>query len=306
MDKNLIVILGPTASGKTRLAALLAHDREGEIISADSRQVYRGLDIGTGKDYDDYTVDGKKIPYHLIDIVDPAYEFSVFDYQEHFFICFSEILERGNLPVLVGGTGLYLDAILRNYTLKKVPIDPNLRMLLQSEDESSLVKKLEGLNPNLHNSTDRIERERIVRAIEIAQNSNTMHHEEGASDNQDMRPLVIGLRWERSILRQRITKRLEERLAAGLLDEIRTLHDKGICSWEKMNYFGLEYRYISLYLQGVINYADMFAQLNTKIHQFAKRQETWFRRMEKKGIKIHWLDGADYSNLKSLLNQVDV
>lgn len=297
---NLIVLLGPTASGKTKLAALLAKDLGGEIISADSRQVYRGLDIGTGKDLHDYLIDGETVPHHLIDIVDPAYEFSVFDYQERFACCFADITERNHLPIMVGGTGLYIDAVLKGYRMAKVPENSALRAALQEETPEGLIGILKKLNPVLHNTTDLMDRQRLVRAIEIADYS---RRQVGAGEGRLplLDPLVIGLRWERSVLRRRITCRLEERLAGGMIDEVKRLHDQKICSWERMHYFGLEYRYVALYLQGRLSYAEMFQQLNTRIHQFAKRQETWFRRMERQGVKIYWLEDPDHDKLQRLV-----
>jgi len=300
---NLIVILGPTASGKTRLAALLAKELGGEVISADSRQVYRGLDIGTGKDLQDYLVNGEMVPHHLIDVVDPAFEFSVFDYQERFFRSFADITARNYLPIMSGGTGLYIDAVLKGYRMVKVPENANLRAELQGEAVGALIKILQKLNPVLHNTTDLTDKQRLIRAIEIAGYSR-QHAGESAGPLPPLNPLIIGLRWERSVLRRRITSRLRERLAIGMIDEVRMLHDQGICSWEKMNFLGLEYRYIALYLQSRLSYQEMFRELNTRIHQFAKRQETWFRRMERQGAMINWLENPDYAKLHGLVKRL--
>jgi tRNA dimethylallyltransferase len=301
MEINLLVILGPTASGKTRLAAHLAKDLGAEIISADSRQVYRGMDMGTGKDISDYLVEGKQICYHLIDIVDPDYEFNVFDYQRRFFQCFSEIRSRNVLPIMVGGTGLYIDAVLKGYRMHRVPENNELRSELEKEDPDMLIKRLMELNPALHNTTDTLDRRRLIRAIEIA-----VHSRECGKDEEfnfpAVNPFVIGIRRDRSVLRQRITKRLEERLASGMIDEVKNLHNRGI-SWAKLDSFGLEYRYIGLYLQGRLDNEEMCRQLNIRIHQFAKRQETWFRRMERQGVEIHWLDNPDYETLKMLVER---
>lgn len=302
MKINPIVILGPTASGKTRLAARLAKDLRAEIISADSRQVYRGMDMGTGKDLGDYLVEGTAVPYHLIDIVDPGYEFSVFDYQRCFFQCFSEITAKNVLSVVVGGTGLYMNAVLKGYRMLAVPENYDLRAELQGLGADLLIKRLTELNPSLHNTTDLLDRRRLIRAIEISEASKK-HGREDEFNFSPLNPFVIGLHWDRSILRLRITKRLQERLNAGMIEEVKRLHDNGV-SWEKLNSFGLEYRYISLYLDGKLNRQDMFRQLNTKIHQFAKRQETWFRRMERQGIVIHWLENPDYEKLKKLVEPV--
>ena len=300
---NLIVILGPTASGKTKLAAILAKDLGGEIISADSRQVYRGLDIGTGKDLNDYRVNGEMVPHHLIDIVAPADEFSVFDYQERFACCFADITARNHLPIMVGGTGLYIDAVLKGFRMVKVPENAGLRAELQGEELGALIEMLRKLNPVLHNTTDFQDRQRLIRAIEIAEYSR-QHGGAGEGRLPPLNPLIIGLRWERSVLRRRITCRLEERLASGMVDEVRRLHDECICNWERMHFLGLEYRYVALYLQDKLSYQDMFQQLNTRIHQFAKRQETWFRRMEKQGATINWLEYPDYEKLKRLVKRL--
>ena len=303
---NLIVILGPTASGKTRLAALLAGDMQGEIISADSRQVYRGLDIGTGKDLNDYLVNEETVPYHLIDIVDPACEYSVFDYQENFRRCFADITGRNHLPVMAGGTGLYLDAVLRGYRMVKVPENADLRAELQGAKIEVLIRKLKDHNPMPHNTTDFQDRQRLIRAIEIADYSG---RQVGTEESRlpvlnPLSPIIIGLRWERSVLRRRITTRLAERLAGGMIDEVRKLQEQGNCSWEKMHDLGLEYRYVALYLQGRLSYQEMFEQLNIRIHQFAKRQETWFRRMEKQGTLINWLNDPDYEKLQKLVKRL--
>lgn len=297
---NLIVILGPTASGKTQLAARLAKDLRSEIISADSRQVYRGMDIGTGKDLSEYVVDGIVIPCHLIDIVDPSYEFNVFEYQRRFFICFSEISSRGIIPIMAGGTGLYIESVLKGYRMLEVPESPKLREELEKEAMDALVKRLLRLNPASHNTTDLCDRKRLIRAIEIQEFTKAWH---GSSDGAVplIVPLVVGIYWERSILRQRITHRLEERLQSGMIDEVKNLHASGI-QWEKLDFFGLEYRYVGLYLRGILSYKDMFRTLNTRIHQFAKRQETWFRRMEKRGIEIRWINGDDYNSSKKIIH----
>jgi len=303
MTVNLIVILGPTASGKTKMAVRLAKDLGAEIISADSRQVYRGMNIGTGKDISDYVVEGVRVPCHLIDIVDPDYEFSVFEYQRRFFQCFFEITARDVLPVLVGGTGLYVDAVLKRYQMPVVPEDCSLRAELVGEETEILIKRLLALNPALHNTTDLLDRRRLIRAIEIAELSRT----NGAGEQltlPSLNPLVIGLHWDRDVIRRRITSRLRERLKAGMIEEVKNLHDKEGISWEKMNYFGLEYRYIGLFLQGELDYQEMFRQLEIRIHQFAKRQETWFRRMERQGVLIHWLDNPEYGKLKRLVEGV--
>lgn len=282
---NLIVVLGPTASGKTHFGVQLAQHLSGEIISADSRQVFRGMDIGTGKDLTEYG----DTPYHLIDILDSGAEFSVFAFQKLFYQTFEEITDRDKLPLLVGGTGLYLDAALRGYRLVEVPENLELRDQLQEVPLATLQQRLLKLRPQQHNSSDLDDRDRLIRAIEIAEG------ETAASDAQpaaaELKPVIFGIRWDRTVLRQRITTRLKQRLNEGMIEEVERLHSAGV-SWERLDYYGLEYRFIAQHLQGKLNRNDMTQKLNSAIHQFAKRQETWFRRMERQGAEIHWLDGT--------------
>ncbi len=280
---NLLVLLGPTASGKTHLAVQAARRLDGEIISADSRQVYRGLDIGSGKDLEEYGT----IPYHLIDVVDPGYEFSLFDFVQAFGRCFSEISRRGRLPILCGGSGLYLDAVLQRYELVKVSENRALRQKLAPLSLAVLQEQLQSLRPEQHNSTDLEDRSRLIRAIEIAVGED----QSGARPLQlpVLKPRVFGLRWPRQRLRKRITQRLQQRLDQGMIEEVEALHTSGV-AWETLDFYGLEYRFVGQYLQGQLNRNDLFQKLNSAIHQFAKRQETWFRRMERQGVIIHWLD----------------
>jgi len=287
---NLLVVLGPTASGKTGLAVRLARRIGGEILSADSRQVYRGMDLGTGKDLAEYGRSGDLVPFHLIDICDPEEEFSVFTFQELFYPCFREILRRGKIPILTGGTGLYLDSVIRGYRMPAVPENQRLREKLAGEGMESLRRRFRSLCPDVHNTTDLLERERLIRPIEIAEFSR--EHPHAAEPPVPVSPLVIGIRCDRNDLRRKITLRLQSRLEAGMIDEVRRLHDRGI-AWERLESFGLEYRYVSLYLQQKITREEMFQTLKTRIHQFAKRQETWFRGMEKNGVRIRWIEGAD-------------
>ena len=283
MNIDLLVILGPTASGKTRLGVELARRFSGEIISADSRQVYRGMDIGTGKDLAEYGT----VPYHLIDILDPGCEFNLFQFQHRFLQLFSGIRERGHLPFLVGGTGMYLDTALRGYRLREVPESPTLRCELAPLSLDALAERLRQTATRLHNTTDLLDRNRLVRAIEIAE----FERAHTTEPLQEIRTLIFGVRWERHLLRQRITARLGDRLDQGMIEEVARLHEAGI-SWETMEFYGLEYRFVARHLKGELNRNDLFQKLNSAIHDFAKRQETWFRRMEKNGIEIHWLDGA--------------
>lgn len=280
---NLLVILGPTASGKTHLAVQAARQLNGEILSADSRQVYRGLDIGSGKDLAEYGT----TPYHLIDIVDPGSEFSLFDFVQEFKRVYCEVVSRMRLPVLAGGTGLYLDAVLRGYQLVQVGENLSLRQELEQLEVAALVERLRRLRPELHNTTDLTDRERLTRAIEIAEGERQPAAE--AIELPDLSPRVFGLRWQRDRLRQRITLRLRQRLDNGMIEEVESLHAAGV-AWETLDNFGLEYRFVARYLQGMINRNDLFQQLNSAIHQFAKRQDTWFRRMQRQGVDICWLD----------------
>jgi tRNA dimethylallyltransferase len=302
MEKNLIVILGPTASGKTSLAVRLAREFDGEIISADSRQVYRGMDLGTGKDLSEYEMENRAIPYHLINVIDPVEEFNLFEFQRLLVQSFLDITGRKKWPILVGGTGLYLESVVLNYRLRKVGEDRQLRERLAVLDMDALRGLYLSFAGNApHNKTDMTDRSRLVRAIEI------LSHARDASDASDLvaypeiSPIVIGVRWERSELRRRITRRLRDRIDAGLIGEVRRLKEEGL-SWERLDAFGLEYRYISLFLRGILTEEEMFKTLETRIHQFAKRQDTWFRRMERKGVDIHWINGHDYEEMKEYIH----
>jgi len=282
---NLLTILGPTASGKTRLAVALARESDGEIISADSRQVFRSMDIGTGKDLHEYG----GVPHHLIDILEPGAEFSLFAFQRLFIRAFEEITAARHLPILCGGTGLYLDAVLRGYRLQEVPEDSALRDELLGKSDTELGELLRELRPQQHNTTDLGDRNRTLRAIEIARYEKLPRVE--TESFPTIRPLVIGIRWERSELRRRITERLRQRLLDGMIDEVRQLHDAGV-AWERLDYYGLEYRFIGSFLRGELVYNDLFQKLNSAIHNFAKRQENWFRKMERNGVLINWVNGA--------------
>ncbi len=283
---DLITILGPTATGKTQLAAHLAFELNGEIISADSRQVYRGMDIGTGKDLEDYEVGGNKIPYHLVDIADAGTEYNVFAFQRDFLEVYSAILERKHMPILCGGTGMYLEAVLGGYRLQEVPENEILRNELASLSMDELVQKLVTFGP-LHNTTDTEDRERTIRAIEIKVFQQAHPHKEKLPE---IHSVNIGLQFNRDTVRQRITKRLQQRIDQGMLKEVENLLNSGLKP-EQLMFYGLEYRYLTQFIIGEMDYGEMFTRLNTAIHQFAKRQETWFRRMEKRGIRIHWIDG---------------
>ncbi|HNX55586.1 MAG TPA: tRNA (adenosine(37)-N6)-dimethylallyltransferase MiaA [Prolixibacteraceae bacterium] len=285
---NLITILGPTASGKTSIAAKVAHVLNGEVISADSRQVYRGMDLGTGKDYADYLVDGEQIPYHLIDIVEAGYEYNVFEYQKDFLKVFEDISSRGKLPVMCGGSGLYLEAVLKNYKLIQVPINEELRKKLEGKSLDELTEILKEYKSELHNITDVENEKRAVRAIEIEEYY--LSHPEINTGMPEIKSLVIGVEFDRQTRRKRITTRLRQRLREGMLDEVQQLLDSGLTP-EQLTYYGLEYKFMTQHLTGELSWQEMFDGLNVAIHQFAKRQMTWFRRMEKQGIEIRWLDG---------------
>ncbi len=285
---DLIVITGPTATGKTRLAAELADMMGGEVIGADSRQIYKGMDIGTGKDLADYVVNGRIVPVHLVDMAEPGYEFNVFEFQDHFFRAFEHIRKRGKQAVMCGGTGLYIEAALARYRLLKVPVNNKLRKELELLSQDELVNMLEKLRP-LHNTTDTTDRKRLIRAIEI-ETYNDKHREE-QKDFPEFSYIIFAIDFPREEIRNRITERLKTRLENGMITEVQELL-KGGLKPEQLIFYGLEYKYITQYVTGEINYDEMFSKLNTAIHQFAKRQKTWFRRMERNGFKIHWIDGS--------------
>jgi len=285
---NLVTVLGPTAVGKTSFAARLADRLNGEVISADSRQVYRHMNLGTGKDYDDYIVDGKTVPSHLIDIAEPGTQYNVFGFQRDFVNTFSDISARGRLPVLCGGSGLYINAAIRGYRLIPVPANEKLREALSAKSLEELTTLLSSMK-KLHNLTDVDTRDRAIRAIEIEMYC----HDQGIApdDYPALRNLCLGIRFDRSEERKRITERLHARLAVGMVDEVKALLERGLTA-ESLTYYGLEYKYITNYLQGNVSYEAMAEQLNIAIHQFAKRQMTWFRKMEHEGTVIHWIPGA--------------
>ena len=295
MKYDLITILGPTAAGKTNLAAKLAFRFDGEIISADSRQVYKGMNIGTGKDYNDYFVNGHKVNYHLIDVVEPYEEFNLFLFKENFIKSFDYIKEKGKLPFLVGGSGLYLSSVLQKYELQKADFESDEYDYLKKLSHEDLKNQLKELNPDQHNTTDLIEKERTIKAI-IVEKTKTFD----SISSQEINSLNIGIKLPREEIKTRITKRLNERLDSGMVDEVKRLIDSGI-DFERLNFFGLEYKYIGLLLKGELDYNDMQQQLNSAIQNFAKRQMTWFRKMEREGIKINWINGPDYENAVNII-----
>lgn len=289
---KMITILGPTASGKTTLAAHLAAATDGEIISADSRQVYRRMDIGTGKDLGDYIVGGRQIAYHLIDIAEPGTRYNLFRYQRDFRCAYDDIMARGRRPILCGGTGLYIEAVLKGYNLAVVPENKELRARLEGKtlDELAvMLAELKRRNGNkMHNTTDVDTAKRAVRAIEI-ETYVEKHPDAGFEDMPPADSIIIGVDIDREERRRRITSRLRQRLDEGMVDEVRALLDSGINA-DDLIYYGLEYKYVTEYVIGRISYDEMFSRLEIAIHQFAKRQMTWFRGMERRGLAIHWVD----------------
>jgi len=293
MDYNIITVLGPTATGKTRLAAQIAYHFNGEIISADSRQVYKGMNLGTGKDYNDYIINNNKIPCYLIDLLEPAEEFNVFLFKEYFNKVVSQIAERLKLPVLCGGTGLYLSAIIQNYKLNRKDIHSRKELEKLSFDE--LKSLFLSLNKSPHNTTDVIDRNRTIDALMILRSRT-----ENYTDTGTIKSFTIGLNPGRDEIKKKISRRLKIRLESGMIEEVKSLMGHGI-TYERMVSFGLEYKYIAFYLTGKLSYNDMFQKLNNAIHSFAKRQMTWFRKMEKEGIRINWIEANDFIKTKTLI-----
>jgi tRNA dimethylallyltransferase len=293
MDYNVITILGPTATGKTRLAAEIAYHFNGEIISSDSRQVYRGMDIGTGKDYEDYIIEGNNIPYHLIDIADPKEEFNVFLFKDYFCKAFTEITKREKIPILCGGTGFYLSAIINNYklNLKETKIRGDLEKLSFEELKSLFLQ----LKKSPHNKTDLTDKDRTITALMIILSANEYY-----PDTSEIKSFTIGINPGRDEIKRNIAGRLQKRLESGMIDEVKSLIENGI-SHQRMLSFGLEYKFIALYLNGELNYNDMFQKLTSAIQSFAKRQMTWFRKMENEGTQINWINTNDFTKAKKLI-----
>ena len=288
MKYDLITILGPTASGKTPLAAHLADKLSAEIISGDSRQIYRRMDLGTGKDLVDYVVEGRPVPYHLIDIVEPGYKYNVFEYQRDFLKAYEDITSRGKMPILCGGTGMYIESVLKGYRLLPVPENPELRASLEGKMLEELTRILEGYK-KLHNSTDVDTAKRAIRAIEIEE-----YYKQQPPEYREfptLNSLIVGVDIDRELRREKITRRLKQRLEEGMVEEVRGLLAEGIPA-ENLIYYGLEYKFLTQYAIGELTFDEMFNRLETAIHQFAKRQMTWFRGMERRGFTIHWLDAT--------------
>lgn len=288
MNYDLITILGPTASGKTPLAASLAARMGTEIISGDSRQIYRRMDLGTGKDLADYVVDGHQVPYHLIDIAEPGYKYNVFEFQRDFLSAYEDMRKRGLLPILCGGTGMYIESVLKGYKLLPVPENPELRTKLADKSLKELTDIL-ATYKKLHNSTDVDTVKRAIRAIEIEEYYLHQNVEERAFP--EIHSLIIGVDIDRELRREKISRRLKQRLDEGMIEEVRALLESGIAP-EDLIYYGLEYKYLTLYVTGELTYEEMYHQLEIAIHQFAKRQMTWFRGMERRGFTIHWIDAT--------------
>lgn len=308
-NQKMITILGPTASGKTSVAVALALRTGGEIISADSRQVYRRMDIGTGKDLADYTIGDVHIPYHLIDIAEPGTKYNLFQYQQDFHTAYNDIRSRGKLPILCGGTGLYIEAVLGGYSLSPVPQNQKLRESLEGKSLDQLTQMLVQLKQkngsNMHNRTDVDTAQRAIRAIEIE--TYNLEHPTPERQMPPVDSLVIGINIDRELRREKITRRLKARLEEGMCDEIRSLIDGGV-NPDDLIYYGLEYKFVTEYVVGRTSYEEMFRQLEIAIHQFAKRQMTWFRGMERRGYTIHWIDAAQSMDEKveaimSLMNE---
>ena len=286
MKYDLVTILGPTACGKTSFAAQLAYQLNAEIISADSRQIYRRMDIGTGKDLADYEVNGKHIPYHLIDIAEPGYKYNLFEYQRDFLAVYEDMRRRNVFPILCGGTGLYLESVLKGYKMMPVPQNDELRSRLEGKSLEELTQML-ATYKTLHNTTDVDTAKRAIRAIEIQEYYK--EHPQEFVEFPSINTLIIGLDVDRELRRARISKRLQDRLQEGMVDEVRRILESGVTP-EDMIYYGLEYKYITNYIIGNLTYEQMVSELEIAIHQFAKRQMTWFRGMERRGFTIHWID----------------
>ena len=297
MDQKLITILGPTAVGKTKLAAKLAFKYKGEIISADSRQVYKGMDIGTGKDYADYIINQNQIKHHLIDIKDPTEEFNLYDFVQEFNSAYAKIISGNKIPFLVGGTGLYLSAILQGYNLTKANLSGYRFNELAENNIDQLRKMLLNLNPNLHNTTDLNFNDRIIKAIIVAEANKNEVKKENKIDS-----IVIGIKKDREDIKKQITSRLKQRLENGMIEEVKKLLASGV-SKDKLEFFGLEYKFIGRYVYGELSYNDMYQKLNSAIHQFAKRQMTWFRKMEREGVIINWINGGDAAAAEEIIDK---
>ena len=300
-DIKLITILGPTATGKTNLAVQLASHINSEIISADSRQIYKYMDIGTGKDLEEYNIHGTCIPYHLIDIINPNEDYSVYTFQKQFHLAYTNILKKNKCPILCGGTGLYIESVLLNYEISSTKPDYNLRYKLEELSKEELIEMFIKIDLEAYENWKCDTKQRVIRGIEIALKGDL--RDDKVKYNLDLENvIVLGVKMDRSIIRERITNRLELRLNSGMIDEVESLLSKKILTLDRLEYFGLEYKYIGLYLKGKLSYDELFNQLNTAIHKFAKKQMTFFRRMEKRGIDINWIDNCNLDEILNIIN----
>ena len=300
---KLITILGPTATGKTNLAVKIASHINSEIISADSRQIYKGMDIGTGKDLNEYCLNGHSIPYHLIDIIKPSEDYSVYSFQKQFHLIYNNILKNNKCPILCGGTGLYIESILLNYEISSVKPDYTLRSKLEKLSIDELLIIFQELDCKIDNNWKCDTKQRIIRGIEIGLQG-SVKNKVKKYDLDLNNIVVLGINMDRENIRLRITERLEFRLKNGMVEEVEKLLGDKVLTLDRLDYFGLEYKYLGEYLKGNLSYKEMFTQLNTAIHKFAKKQMTFFRRMEKRGIKIHWLDNGDFNQAINIINSI--
>jgi tRNA dimethylallyltransferase len=301
-EKNCLVICGPTASGKTSLGVELALEFSGEILSADSRQIYRGMDIGTGKDLHEYTTPRGAIPYHLIDIREPAEMYSLYHYQRDFYAAFHDVHGRSRLPVVVGGAGLYVEAVLKHYRIPNVPENPDIRKKLMRDSVEELLLRLRTLDPDLYRATDVNSKKRVIRSLEIALYGREHEIQWSGENPPHIEPLVLMVSWPRHELHARINRRLEERLAHGMIEEVEKILKSGIPR-NRFDLFGMEYKHVASYLEGTVSCKDMVKNLRHAIHQLAKRQETWFRGMERRGIASHRIDRADPARAKEIVRR---
>ena len=300
---NLITVLGPTATGKTTLAVKIASHINSEIISADSRQIYKGMDIGTGKDLIEYQLNGRLVPYHLIDIINPNQDYSVYSFQKDFHQIYNDILKRTQCPILCGGTGLYIESVLLNYDISSTKPDYLLRKNLEKLTIDELIEMFKELDIKAFNNWKCDTKQRVIRGIEIALKRDV--REESSKYELDLNNIIVlGIHMDRSIIRNRITNRLNDRFNNGMVEEVEELLSNKILTLDRLDYFGLEYKYIGHYLRGQTSFDEMFSKLNTAIHKFAKKQMTFFRRMEKRGINIHWIDNGDFESAMNLINSI--
>ena len=299
---SLITILGPTATGKTTLAVKIANICNGEIISADSRQIYKRMDIGTGKDLAEYSINGKQIPYHLIDIINPSENYSVYSFQKQFHFIYNKILNQNKTTILCGGTGLYIESILLNYQMSNIKPDYALRENLEKLPKNELLNLFKNIDSNIMSSWKCDTKQRIIRGIEIASKRSTNTTDSPSYKLDSSKIIVLGIKMDRDKIKDRITNRLNTRLNNGMIEEVEILLSDNLVTFERLDYFGLEYKYIGYYLNKKISYEELFNKLNTAIHKFAKKQMTFFRRMEKRGININWIENGNFDDAIDIIN----